>query len=148
MSKQKRKTSGALWSKEEVKLLRERYPKAWPKDLVDFFPKRNKAAIIAKALEQGLFSAKPWKQQENALLRKIFAAAKQQDLIASFPSRSLAAILAQGERLGLRRERNHPRKSVDESYFEKWSANMTYLLGYILADGCIIEGTYKDTVAR
>ena len=143
MGKQRVKTSGSLWSKQEIKLLSELYPTSWPKDLVGFFPKRNKATIIAKALELGLSSARPWKQQENALLRRVFAEAKQQDLITSFPSRSLAAILAKGERLGLKRERNHPRKGVNENYFEKWSANMAYLLGYILADGCIIEGTYK-----
>ncbi len=45
--------------------------------------------------------------------------------------------------MGLTRKRNVPRVKVNEDYFQKWSANMAYLLGYILADGCIIKGTYK-----
>jgi len=143
MKKQRTKTSGPLWSKQEVQLLSELYPKSWPRDLVRFFPKRNKNTIVAKAFELGLSSARPWKENENALLQKTFATASRQDLVTKFPLRSLAAILAQGERLGLKRERHRPRKSVNENYFKKWSANMAYLLGYILADGCITEGTYK-----
>lgn len=143
MGKQRTKTSGPLWSKKEIDLLHKLYPKSWPKDLVSFFPERNKNTIIAKAFELRVSSARPWKQKENVLLQEIFTAASQQNLTAQFPLRSLAAILAQGERLGLKRKRNHPRKNIDESYFEKWSPNMAYLLGYILADGCIIEGRYK-----
>ena len=71
-----------------------------------------------------------------------FASASQEELQKLFPRRTRKAIMAQGERLGLKRNRKKPRLYVNEDYFKKWSPNMAYILGYILADGCIIKGTY------
>ena len=64
-------------------------------------------------------------------------------LLFLLPKRSKTAIWAQGERLGLKQNRNYPRLAVNEDYFKKWSSEMAYILGFILADGCIIEGTHK-----
>lgn len=131
------------WSPEEILLLKELYPKIRVKDLSKNFPHRNKRTIVAKALEMGLPSAKLWHSQNNELLRLYFENSSKEELLKLFPRRSWAAIIAQGERLGLRRKRDKPRLRVNEIYFEKWSNNMAYILGFILADGCIVRGTYE-----
>lgn len=143
MSLQIKEARYKYWSKREVALLKKLYPKLWVKDLVKFFPERNKATITAKALDLELPSAKSWQPRENLILKKHFAVESEKVLTQLLPRRSWKAILAQGERLELLRERTGPRLKVNEYYFKKWSANMAYLLGYILTDGCITKGTYK-----
>jgi len=32
---------------------------------------------------------------------------------------------------------------MDTSFFEKWSPNMAYILGYIFADGCLLKTRYR-----
>lgn len=131
------------WSKKEITLLKKFYPVTKVKDLATMFPYRTKATIVAKALNLGLPSAKLWQLEENDILHKYFSTKPIQELLKLLPRRSKTAIWAQGERLGLKQNRNHPRLAVNENYFKKWSSEMAYILGFILADGCIIEGTYK-----
>jgi len=131
------------WSTKEISLLKNYYPKLRVKELAKMFPNRNKGTIVAKALSLGLPSAKLWQLEENNILRKHFAETSIEKLMKLLPKRSKLAIWAQGERLDLKRNTNKPRRNVNESYFKKWSPNMTYLLGFILADGSITEGTYK-----
>lgn len=131
------------WREEEIASLRELYPMRRVKDIVAKFPGRTKATIVAKALSLGLSSAKLWQPREVALLRQYFATEKRQALKQLLFKRSWAAILAHGERLGLKRERATPRLAVNEIYFQRWSPRMAYLLGFIVSDGCIVQGTYK-----
>jgi|SRR3989338_248031 len=132
-----------FWSAKEVALLCELYPKVRVRDLGYRFPRRNKSTIVAKALSLGLSSAKLWQDKENRILKSYFELKPKEDILKLLPKRSWKAVVAQGERLGLKRKRDKPRLKVNENYFKKWSANMSYVLGFILADGCIIKGTYK-----
>ena len=127
------------WSNKEIFLLKKHYPKLRVKELTKMFPNRNKTTIVAKALSLGLSSAKLWQPEENNALRKHFAEASEEKLLKLLPKRSWSAILAQGERLGLKRKIDKPRLKVNEFYFKKWSANMTYILGFIFADGGIVK---------
>lgn len=128
-----------FWSKNEIKLLRKLYPNFWAGKLTSFFPKRNEATIIAKARAMGLQPAKLWRPEENETINKYFYELKKEELLKLLPKRSWGAILARGERLRLSRNRNNPRLKVNENYFKKWSHKMAYILGFILADGCIIK---------
>lgn len=131
------------WSKKEVSDLKKYYPVLRVKDLAKIFPNRTKATIVAKAMSLELPSAKLWQPEENKILKKYFCELRITKLQKLLPRRSKTAIWARGERLGLRQNRNHSRLDVNEDYFKKWSSNMAYILGFILADGCIIKGTYK-----
>lgn len=131
------------WTSGEVNLLEDLYPKFRLKDLVNKFPNRNPDTLVAKALSLGLPSAKIWHEDENKVLKSFFINSTREELSGLLPKRTWAAIIAQGERLGLKRKRNKPKLIVNEHYFKKWSSNMSYILGFILADGCIIQGTYK-----
>lgn len=133
----------ARWNLDEIELLKRLYPSVRVKDLIGRFPKRNKKTIVLKALSLGLPSAKTWQAEEDKILKKYFAEVTRDELSKLLPKRTWKAIMAQGERLGLRRKRDRPKLLVNEDYFKKWSSNMTYILGFILADGCIIHGTYK-----
>jgi len=131
------------WSNQEIALLRKLYPKVLVRNLVKFFPKRNRATIVAKALNLKLPSAKLWQPEENNILHKYFTEASMEELRKLLPKRSRLAILAQGERLGLKRQTNKPHLRINEFYFKKWSPNMAYLLGFIFADGSIIKEPRK-----
>lgn len=131
------------WTDEETKRLRELYPKMWVQNLAKHFPWRNKATITAKAKSLGLPSAKLWQLKEDETLQTYFKEGGKGNLLKLLPVRSWLAIMARGERLGLKRERHKPRRAVDETYFKNWTANMAYALGFILADGCIIQGSYR-----
>jgi hypothetical protein len=84
-----------------------------------------------------------WQPKEDAILKKYFCEKRVEDFIKLLPRRTKTAIWAQGERLGLKQNRNYSRLDVNENYFKKWSPDMAYILGFILADGCIIKGSYK-----
>ena len=94
-------------------MLRELYPKLIVKKLAKHFPWRNKATIVAKAKSLNLPSAKLWQLEEDEVLRLHFEKEKEKDLLNLLPKRSWLAIMARGERLGLRRETNKPRRNVD-----------------------------------
>lgn len=130
------------WSKQEISNLKKFYPIMLVRDLIPLFPKRNRYTIAAKALALGLPSAKLWREEQNKLLKNNFATSSKEELLKLFPKRTWTAIMAQGERLGIKRNRNKPRISINENYFNKWSPNMAYVLGFILSDGCITKGTY------
>jgi hypothetical protein len=132
-----------FWSEGEIKLLKKLYPIMRVKDLIKYFPKRNRATIATKALNLKLKSAKLWHSQEEELLINKFPSAPKEKLLKLFPRRTWSAIMAHAERLGAKRERRHPRLKVNEDYFNQWSSNMAYILGFIVADGCIVIGTYK-----
>ncbi len=131
------------WTFEEVELLKSFYPTTRVKDLIEKFPNRNKATIVIKALSLSLSSAKLWQSKEDGILKRHFNDESVEKLLTLLPHRSWKAIIARGERLGLSRKRDKPRLRVNEEYFKSWSNNMAYVLGFILADGCIIKGTYK-----
>jgi len=131
------------WSKKEVSLLKELYPKMCVRNLVKMFPRRNKATITVKALSLGLSSAKLWQLEENDILYKNFNEASEEKLLEFLPKRSWSAILAQGERSGLKRKTDKPTLKVNEDYFKKWSSNMAYILGFIFADGNITKITHN-----
>ncbi len=131
------------WSEDEIVRLKSLYPHLRIKDLADKFPDRNKNTIVAKALSLKLTSAKLWQEEENSILQERFSNSSKEIISGVLPKRSWQAIVAQAERLGLQRNTAKPRRPVDENYFETWSPSMAYLLGFILADGCVIQGTYK-----
>lgn len=131
------------WSNEELDLLNSLYTQTRVKYLATKFPYRTKATIVAKALNLGLPSAKLWQPEENTILKNLFSTTSKEELLKLLPKRSWLAIMAHGERLGLKRYVNKPKLRVNENYFKEWTVNMAYILGFILADGCIIKGTYK-----
>jgi len=139
----KNKKKYQYWSRKETNLLTKLYPCVKLDTLLKRLPKRNKETIVVKALSLNLYSAKLWHPKENHILRNYFEKSSKDKLLYLLSKRSWKAILAKGERLGLKRETAKPKLKVDENYFEKWTPNMAYILGFIIADGCIIQGTYK-----
>lgn len=113
------------------------------RNLARYFPWRNKATIVAKAKSLNLPSAKLWQPEEDEILKLCFEKDGKKNLLRFLAKRSWLAIMARGERLGLKRERHKPRRTVDETYFKNWTVNMAYILGFILADGCIINGSHN-----
>ena len=138
------------WSKKEITLLKKLYPKILVRNLIDFFPERNKGTIVAKAMDLRLKSAKLWQPKENHVLRQYFSEKPPEELKKLLPKRSKLAILAQGERLKLKRNIRKPRFNINENYFKKWSESMAYVLGFIFSDGNITEtirNGYSDKLA-
>jgi hypothetical protein len=132
-----------FWSQKEIELLKRLYSTTRVKDLIELFPTRTKATIVAKARSLNLPSAKLWHPREDEILIKHFSEVREKELLELLPRRSWKAVLAKGERLGLKRMLYSPTLRVDENYFKKWSSNMAYILGFILSDGCIVKSKRK-----
>jgi len=88
-----------------------------------------------------------WSDAEEALLQKRYPTADL-DTLAKELERSISAIQAKAEKLGVRRQgirakttpdgrRVFVRYRVNERFFDAWTPDMAYVLGFVLADGCI-----------
>ncbi len=74
-----------------------------------------------------------WSTEEIGLLGKHYG--KTAVYSRYFPNRGPSSVYHKANRLGIR---NHikPRKySVDETFFERWSEEMAYVLGWLFSDG-------------
>jgi hypothetical protein len=76
-------------------------------------------------------------------------------LIARSLGRTVRAVRAEAEKLGVRRDgftlvssefgaSRQVKYSVNERFFDTWSPQMAYILGFVLADGCVTDdGLFK-----
>lgn len=92
-----------------------------------------------------------WSEEEYQILRAHFPTAGR-DAVAIMLNRSPAAVQRQAAMLGIRSEvtvdlraksQREGNDSVNIHYFETWSPNMAWLLGYIWADGTVTK-THKN----
>ena len=99
-----------------------------------------------------------WAEHELALLREQYPTAALTELSRTL-SRTQKAIHAKAEALGIRRQGvrasvtaegklSYVRYRVNERFFDRWSPEMAYVLGFILADGCVTtDGLVKINIA-
>lgn len=80
---------------------------------------------------------KRWSKEENSLLIKLNKKGLKYSTISNLlPDRSLIACQLEGQKLGLKSNNN-----VNKTFFEQNTPEMHYILGYWLADGCIMNKT-------
>ncbi len=82
---------------------------------------------------------KYWTQQEENILIKCYSTGGAEQLSKTL-NKSISAIYHKSSRLGLHVQ------SLDLTLFDRWSFNLAWLLGYIWADGSVVDkgGADKD----
>lgn len=61
-------TKSQLWTNDEMKIMKEKYPSLGAKDIMEFLPNKTYAAIIGKAVAMGLRCDFFWTEEEVAFL--------------------------------------------------------------------------------
>lgn len=121
------------WSKEELKLLKEKYPKSSKDELVQLFPKRTFESIQLKANRMKVrkeysVDGNEWREDEVSILKEHFALSTNNELTKYLPGRSIRSIQAKAERLGLRKKNRKNREDwsyEDNKLFIKYYPIMT-----------------------
>lgn len=78
--------------------------------------------------------SKIWTTSEIKLLKKHYSRERIQ-LKKLFPNRTYSSIYHKAHKLGLKRIVSPLKYSMDESFFDKWSKEMSYFLGWLYSDG-------------
>lgn len=77
-----------------------------------------------------------WKDWEDDLIKKNYRTCSRDYLLDKI-NRSWNAIQLRAKKHNLYREKGANYANID--FFDSWSADMAYILGFIYADGCIID---------
>lgn len=68
--------------------------------------------------------------------------------ISLYLNKSISSISCKAKRLNIRNVKDHIYKirkyELNEEYFEKWSKDMSYFLGFIAADGCLEKNRHGN----
>lgn len=138
------------WSERETELVRTRYGKDGSRKLADRL-NRSRASVVMKARQLGVLSkttnAEPyeWTEEMDQALRELYPTSDRQTLVSRFALPN-HAIRTRARRLGLvnlTRSQNAARtKSTNNTscnyrFFDSWSVDMAYVLGFLFADGSI-----------
>ncbi|MFQ6071596.1 MAG: hypothetical protein ACE5KT_02705 [Methanosarcinales archaeon] len=88
-----------------------------------------------------------WTEEEKRLLKELYPN-NSNKYIASVIGRSEGAITYMSKALGIKKDRgylskvyklNSTKYNVNQDFFKKWTPNMSYILGFIYADGCVMD---------
>lgn len=126
------------WDEEAVKYLKDNYGHKSSKEIGVHFgvsPQavRDKARKIG--LKAKVIRGEYWSTEDDKLLRKHFKFAPKDLLMEMFPHRSWAAISQRGwKTLNIYRE-TQDRISINYNFFDKWTEQSSYIMGFIVADG-------------
>lgn len=84
-----------------------------------------------------------WSKQELETLKRVYG--KTSDLEKHFPNRTLNSIYHKANRLGLENLVRFRKYAVNEGFFQEWTKEMAYILGWMFSDGNVSEekGTFR-----
>ena len=80
---------------------------------------------------------KVWTKQEDEFVVSNYKLNTIKIILGVLKNRTWRAIGARAQLLGIKREMGASYANI--CYFDKWNENMAYILGFIYADGCIID---------
>ncbi len=138
-------TRQSKWTAEKVEELKARYPAEGPAICGDLGLSRRMVIVKAHELRIAFVGSRGggkrksrqqhrWTDEMLALLTERYAEDGDRGLAERLGT-TAGAVRAKASILGLNRK-----PSVNEDYFETWTPNMAYALGYIWADGSINRG--------
>lgn len=126
------------WADKEVKYLRENYGKLSAKKLSEKLD-RSYYSISQKASSLDLFITKHYSDNELEYLKENYGKFSVQK-IAKNLERSTQSVSVKISKLGLAdKSKRTYAPNVDMDFFNKWSPELAYIVGFFLADGCISD---------
>ena len=85
-----------------------------------------------------------WSLRETEILKSEYGSRRLSELLPLLPGRTGNAISGKARNLGLEKPKSlyrglatNRKYQLDESFFDKWSHDSAYVLGFFLADGCL-----------
>lgn len=140
-----------IWSEEKLAVLEKRYATDGPQKLAEEFGTTH-WAVTAKARRLGIGSTRKtppkdfeWTDEMVAAIQERYVAEAAYKLADEFGV-ALDTVRRKASSLGLHtiaghatagQERAEKSESSDIHYFDEWSPNMAYILGFIFADGSL-----------
>ena len=124
------------WTNEEDNYLKEKFKELSIKEIVQKL-NRTENAISLRLGHLKLYLEK-WTEQELSFLKSNFNSCSHRQL-ADKLNKTLSAIQHKCVRIGLYK----PKDKINNSYFDNWSSNMAYCLGFITADGSVYNKNYS-----
>lgn len=139
-------TPGDTWTDAEIALLRAAYPMESVRPLAARLG-RSYNAVIVKARRLGLKSPRlrtiregEWTPDDDAVLRARYPTESTIALAAQL-GRSVPGVTTRAIRLCVAKEHRVCRYRVHSDAFATLTAETAYVLGFILADGCLHENS-------
>jgi len=100
-------------------------------------------SISHKAHKQHLDSRKLWSEDENSIIMSNYSS--NPDVWSLLPGRSRTAITKQARKLGVKRECGNYK--INHRFFEKWTHDSAYIIGFMIADGCVEPKLNRISIA-
>lgn len=132
MKKIVHKRKAKKWTNDEIEFLKENYKHMSYRQISDKTG-FSYAAISHKAHKLGLDSRSLWTEKENQIIIDNYWC--NPDVWSLLPNRSREAIKVQARKLGIKRQCGN--YSINHRFFESWSKECAYIIGFLLADGCV-----------
>lgn len=134
-----------LWNKEDDKYIINNWLNLSKEDIGKVL-NRTSFAVKRRANLLGVKKQEPYsnwtKWEENYIIEHF--SADQKELIIARLNRTWMAIRNKAKKLGVNREsRSHFVEGINHYFFDTWSEEMAYILGFIAADGNINKLKYK-----
>ena len=83
---------------------------------------------------------KSWTKREKQILENSYKEQSKEKILKKLPNRTWGAIKGEAARICVKRKVIRKNKyPINENFFDKWSSNMAYVLGFVYADGCVSE---------
>jgi hypothetical protein len=121
------------WTDLENNILIASYPIKSKEEILILLPNRKWHPITEHARTLGVQRPyKNWTFEEDALLRRLYPSQDTISLLENFKDRTVAAIHSRAMLLGIKKTHK-----ANVTFFDEWSDNMAYVLGFIAADGNI-----------
>jgi hypothetical protein len=79
----------------------------------------------------------PWTLSDDGVIMSNYSLCSKQSIMSMLPGRSWGSVTKRASELSVVREKGANFARI--GYFDTWSDNMAYVLGFIAADGCIID---------
>mgnify|MGYP006278614541 CR=1 FL=1 len=127
------------WVDREVEFLKNHYKNLTYKEIGNFL-NRSYKSVSRKAEDLGLKKKENrlWTESENQFLLVNYNKIPPIK-IAQILNRTYAAVINRAESLDLYVDYRYLKPSYNEEFFDKWSVELSWLVGIVLSDGCVFN---------
>lgn len=127
------------WVDREVEFLKSNYRDLTYKEIGNFL-NRSYKSVSRKAEDIGLKKKENrlWTESENQFLVVNYNKIPPIE-IAQNLNRTYNAVINRAESLGLYVDYRYLKPSYNEKFFDKWSVELAWIVGIVLADGCVFN---------
>lgn len=121
------------WSQKDMEDLRSMYYTGHSLQVMASRLHTNIHNVDYKIFRMKMDKQTMWTQEEDDLLKKYYWC--DPDVFSRFPGRSRHAVHHRASKYGLKKMSGNG--MVDFDYFDQWSHDVAYIVGFMIADGCV-----------